>query len=81
MWNILSDWKVFLGYVKILDSETFTFFTNLFEYIRIFSGIRIIFEYFLVGTVQFPGNFLDEGHSLKAILKLCEVFSTVLFLL
>ena len=56
-----ATFKLFslLGYIEILDSETFTFFANLFEYIRIFLGIRIIFEYFLDKQIIFYIRFVQ----------------------
>ena len=62
MWKILSDLKVFLGYVKILDPKTFTFFgkfIRIYSNIRIFSGIRIIFEYFLDERIIFDIRFVQ----------------------
>ena len=62
MWKILSDLKVFSGYVKILDPETFTFFgksIRIYSNIRIFSGIRIIFEYFLDERIIFDIRFVQ----------------------
>ena len=55
MWKILSDYKVFLGYIKILDSKFFPFFCKLFKYIRIW----IIFEYFLDERIIFDIRFVQ----------------------